>query len=625
MAKNIPFEKSFDYHLKSKSTIKWKHDKNETTPDKITFRTAKKYYFDCNNCNHEFYTSPDKIVGGSGCPYCCVPTQELCDDINCNYCREKSFASHNKSIYWNEIKNGNITARMVLKSSNKKYWFTCPCGHDFYSVVGGITRGSFCPYCGTSPKALCDKENCNLCYSNSFASHEKAKYWNYDKNNNNNNNNINTNINNIGPRNVFKNDNSKYYFNCIICSHTFNISLSNIMGNKWCSFCSNKQLCDDNNCNWCLANSFKSHTKAIMWSEKNGNISARQIAKCSGKKYWFKCNDCKHHFEARINHIVRDKYEKNCPYCSSQILCQDINCNFCKEKSFSSHKKSIYWSNINKLTTRQVFKSSSEKFWFNCECGHIIQKSLNSVSRGNWCPYCACPPSKLCDDNNCIQCLNKSFKSHYRCIFWSDKNKLNPRNVFKNSDNKYLFNCENGHEFNVSLTCISSQNVWCSKCTNKTEHKLYDKLKIIYENLQYQFRAEWCRNIGTNNLLPFDYVLEQYKIIIELDGQQHFVQVNNWCTPESTRKKDIYKMIKANENGYSIIRILQEDVYYDKYNWLNELKQNIEKVINESRVQNIFMCKKDEYIVYNLDTFNNNQCIEGIKNIENIENIKNII
>ena len=64
MVKQVKYERSFANHLKNNTDIKWKYDKNEKKPEEITFRTAHKYYFDCNNCNHEFYTSPDKIVGG---------------------------------------------------------------------------------------------------------------------------------------------------------------------------------------------------------------------------------------------------------------------------------------------------------------------------------------------------------------------------------------------------------------------------------------------------------------------------------------------------------------------------------------------------------------------------------
>ena len=51
----------------------------------------------------------------------------------------------------------------------------------------------------------------------------------------------------------------------------------------------------------------------------------------------------------------------------------------------------------------------------------------------------------------------------------------------------------------------------------------------------------------------------------------------------------------ANENGFSVIRILQKDVYKDKYDWLNELICHIEKITNENKVQNIYMCKNNEY------------------------------
>jgi very-short-patch-repair endonuclease len=51
----------------------------------------------------------------------------------------------------------------------------------------------------------------------------------------------------------------------------------------------------------------------------------------------------------------------------------------------------------------------------------------------------------------------------------------------------------------------------------------------------------------------------------------------------------------ANDNGFSIIRILQKDVYKNKYDWLNEIVDNIEKIINENEVQNIYMCKNNEY------------------------------
>jgi very-short-patch-repair endonuclease len=84
-----------------------------------------------------------------------------------------------------------------------------------------------------------------------------------------------------------------------------------------------------------------------------------------------------------------------------------------------------------------------------------------------------------------------------------------------------------------------------------------------------------------------------------LDGKQHFEQIGKWLSPEETRKTDLYKMKCANENEFSIIRILQKDVYKNKYDWLNELTNNIEKITNEKTVQNIYMYKNNEYKDFN--------------------------
>ena len=62
-------------------------------------------------------------------------------------------------------------------------------------------------------------------------------------------------------------------------------------------------------------------------------------------------------------------------------------------------------------------------------------------------------------------------------------------------------------------------------------------------------------------------------------------------------------MEKANTNGYSVIRILQDDVYYSKYDWIKELIETIVKFKhnvdnNKIKVENIYLCKNNEYKIY---------------------------
>ncbi len=70
-----------------------------------------------------------------------------------------------------------------------------------------------------------------------------------------------------------------------------------------------------------------------------------------------------------------------------------------------------------------------------------------------------------------------------------------------------------------------------------------------------QFKADWCKN---KSYLPFDFLVND-KIIVELDGPQHFKQIYNWQEP-----KENLKMKQAITNGFSVIRLLQEDVWNQK-------------------------------------------------------------
>jgi hypothetical protein len=54
-------------------------------------------------------------------------------------------------------------------------------------------------------------------------------------------------------------------------------------------------------------------------------------------------------------------------------------------------------------------------------------------------------------------------------------------------------------------------------------------------------------------------------------------------------------MYCSNKNSFTVIRILQEDVLYDRYDWLDELTKSIYKITNENAIQNIFVNKHNEY------------------------------
>ena len=433
-----------------------------------------------------------------------------------------------------------------------------------------------------------------ISYEKSFASHEKSKYWS-DKNE-------------LKPNEVFKSTHSKFWFDCDFCNHKFETALNNITKLKnptWCPYCANLKLCYNDNCNLCFEKSFVSHEKSQYWNkEKNGDINPRNITKGTNSKYWFNCVLCNHTFDTAISGITRKNEPRWCNYCVNRKLCEDDNCKICFEKSFVSHEKSQYWNKEKNgdVNPRKVFKCSKTRCWFDCVvCNHTFESTLNDITskRPTWCPYCT--NKNMCLEDNCIYCYNKSFASHEKSKYWNTERngETNPRKLFKCSSNKYWFDCDKcSHTFEGGLNHITNKNEprWCPFCNNKTEGKLYKIMKEIYPSISYQLRVDWCKNVS---YLPYDFYILNLNIIIELDGPQHFRQIMDWKSPEEQNKTDKYKEKCANENGYSIIRILQEDVFNDNYDWKTELVNNIEKIKINNIIQNIYMCKNNEYTDFN--------------------------
>ena len=304
---------------------------------------------------------------------------QLCRNLRCITCFQRSFASHAKSKYFHPNKSNNQIPRQLARVSNKKFFFFCEdCHHEFESTISNITNGgNWCPFCAS--KQLCDHSNCDFCLKKSFASNKRSVCFDVEKNN-------------ISPRQVLKSSNKKFWFACNICHHDFQTDLAKITNKKrWCPFCAHQKLCDGVDCIECHEKSFASHPKSkFLYSDKNQNINQRQSFRCSAKKYSFRCRDCRHIFESRLSHIT--KQSRWCPFCSNQRLCATETCGICFSKSFASHEKSQYFNEIknNNIQPRQLFQSSPKKYCFTCvDCTRDFSARLTHITRMNsWCPFC---------------------------------------------------------------------------------------------------------------------------------------------------------------------------------------------------------------------------------------------
>ena len=433
--------------------------------------------------------------------------------------------------------------------------------------------------CSPVSKKLCGSLVCDVCMPRSFASHARVSEWSAK--------------NPTGPEVVFMNSNKKYLFDCKECGHELEIPLNRIGSGGWCAYCNRGKLCPSESCDFCVQRSMASHPMGTMWSERN-KLSAREVSKGNDSKFWFRCVDCDHEYDV-VPYSMKEG--KHCPFCTNQKLC-DEDCKRCYEKSCESHERMREeWSVTNEKRPRQVFLQSNKKVTFHCGvCEHSYDTKPNHYYRNNGCcGYCA--NQRLCEAENCNVCFNKSFASHPRMACWSQKNTLDPRMTFKGAEKRAIFDCDVCHNEFDSLLYNILTGYWCNSCRLRTESKVLKHLREVYPQSKRQLRYDWCRFSKTNNIMPFDFGLEEEKILIELDGIQHFEQVSNWDHPDNVKAKDVEKIKKAIETGYSVIHIFQPEVWKDIYDWkkmLNEQVERLKERVGET-AQCVFISQKDIY------------------------------
>lgn len=405
--------------------------------------------------------------------------------------------------------------------SHKKAWFDCvTCGHEFSSHIYSITNGNWCSYCANNK--LCDDVlNCQSCLPKTFyafSDKDKLSLW--------------AEKNAFNPWEVFLTSGKKAWFDCSKCGHEFQKSLDNVTNGGWCPYCVNNKLCEDvQNCQSCLPKTFYSFPdkdKVGAWAERN-TFNPWEVFMTSGKKAWFDCRECGHEFESILSNITI--HNSWCPFCSNSKICENsMTCEICLPKTFygaSDEHKVGAWSEKNEFSPWEVFRSVRKKAWFDChECGHDFEGSLNDITtRDRWCPYCS--HTKLCNDpRECEKCLPKTFyggSDEYRVTSWSEKNTLQPWQVFLSSAKKVWFDCKDcGHEFQSALTDIKASGTWCPHCSSK-RNKSIEKLCSHLENFDIKYKLESKIKLGGRSLLwDASCTFEDTEFFIESDGAQHF-------------------------------------------------------------------------------------------------------
>lgn len=268
--------------LKPELAQEWS-DKNEIKPTEVSIGSHKKVMWKCR-LGHEWEASvKSRTVNGTGCPYC--SHNKVLEGFN-------DLASQMPEIAdeWSE-RNYPLLPTMVTPFANKKVWWKCNKGHEWYTLISTRSGGSKCPYC--SGQIL-------LKGFNDFATTQPqlAEEWS-DRNLP------------LMPDMINEKSRKNVWWKCRECGNEWkSVVYSRIKGTT-CPVCADRAVLPGYND---LAT-----TDAYLldeWDyEKNKDITPTAVSRNSMKSVWWKCS-LGHSWKAKI--YERTVEEKGCPVCEQE-------------------------------------------------------------------------------------------------------------------------------------------------------------------------------------------------------------------------------------------------------------------------------------------------------------------
>lgn len=409
--------------------------------------------------------------------------------------------------------------------------------------------------CTPKQPKLCRQDDCDVCGPRRVPKDIIEKYWIFEKNPG------------IDPYvDVTRGSNKEAWFICKECGHHTYVRIHKFVGrNRGCTFCSKKGefLCKDPNCHVC--NERRDPIMLKNWIyDRNPGVNPLTIPKSSSKRFWMICRICDHPTYVQINNYTGQN--EGCEYCGiGEFLCGDPNCHTCNERRDPDMLK--YWMfeknpGINPLT---IPKSSNKQFWMRCWiCGHPTYVHMSDYTGQNkGCEFCN--RYGLCDNPECQDCPSKRFSNHPMSVYLNEEaTGFSVRDVKLNSHKTGMFDCPFCDKEYEALIDNVSKNHWCPCRKNKTEHMVLDWAAKMYPEYDVISQLQ----LPGLPRKKFDVTIKDLKVIIEIDGRQHFRDMKCWDSESIVvQDNDVNKMRHAIQEGYSVIRILQEDIWDNRFDW----------------------------------------------------------
>ena len=492
----------------------WHPTKNgDLYPQEIKAKSGMKVWWQCEK-GHEWQATPLKRSQGRGCPYCSerkiIPTQ------NSLYATHPDLAAQ-----WHPTKNENLTSIEVGARSGKKVWWICGKGHEWKAKVSARSNGTGCPVCAGKivKKGYNDLASIDP---------QVAIEWHPTKNAN------------LMPADVTANSNRKVWWQCVR-GHEWYSAINNRRNSMGCAKC-NAELHTsfaEQAIYFYIKQVFEAHNRyrfkgreidvyipsQSIGIEHDGYFHKNESTQASDKRkdallrengiYLFRIktgDSCFVDINKRtICYNDRRAYLESLEWAIGQLfifLKQIVGRDLPIEIDIDRDRINIYqqYIQLEKERSLAIIAPDAEKYWHpqkngsllphhfsagsgktiwcQCELGHEWKQKAFTFAKGYRCPYCT--GRKLFKGFNDLSTVDPLLAKEWHPI---KNGALRPDDVKQFSNRKVWWQCENGHEWQNTIS-NRSYGKQCPVCRGQKVLPGYNDLATKKPHLISEWHPE---------------------------------------------------------------------------------------------------------------------------------------
>ena len=419
--------------------------------------------------------------------------------------KKSSFTETHPKIVkeWLPTLNGDLTPNHVSKGSTKKVWWKCDKGddHEWEAIIYSRAYGRGCPIC-SGKKVV--KSNCLSTTHPHF-----VNQWHPTLNGD------------LTPNDVSHGSNKKIWWKCDKGDdHEWEASPNTRVSGSGCPCCSKYKISKTKS----LANANEKLSK--QWHpSKNGPLKPEHINPYSNKKVWWKCDKGDdHEWEATVAN--RSKGD-DCSVCGNTTT---VNSNSLKTLRPDLFKELHPTKNGN-LNLEKLNAQSRKKVWWKCGKGfdHEWQAEVGYINNNNsGCPVCL--NQKVINENS-LAFTNPELAKQWHSLKNGD---LTPYDFVEGSGKKVWWKCykEQNHEWKSRI--VSRKTSDCPFCQGSQGEK---KIEKVLNDLNVAFtQQKTFEGMRYKNKLRCDFYLIDFNLVIQFNGIQHYILMQEKAPLELTRR-----------------------------------------------------------------------------------------